>query len=130
MKKSIRKIVVAQKTFLWQVNDKVIYENNLPIAVSRILIYPEFNQQSKIIIMVKTWDDMIAGNPIKTGYKTNKLSKEVILNLNFPNVIKDIIEYFLQSDWDVNGKGSKTIDDGLTILAKIGYDVSKLYPNV
>ena len=130
MKKSIRKIVVAQKTFLWKVNDKVIYENNLPIAVSRILIYPEFNQQSKIIIMVKTWDDMIAGNPIKTGYKTNKLGKEVILNLNFPNIIKDIIEYFLQSDWDVNGKGSKTIDDGLTILAKIGYDVSKLYPNV
>ncbi|BFH61855.1 hypothetical protein PAJ34TS1_24470 [Paenibacillus azoreducens] len=76
--------------------------------------------------MFCTWDDPIAGSPLLTGvHLKNKETNDVVnYNLHYPKTIRNFILYGLNNGW--TGHNIIEFQDGLEIMSKIGYDVSRI----
>lgn len=81
-----------------------------------------------MIIDFVTWEDLYAGNPLKTGVKLINLgtNEEEFVNLNRPKYIRECILYGIKMGW--TGENRVEPIDGLKMLISLDYDVSYLYP--
>jgi hypothetical protein len=71
-----------------------------------------------------TRDDLYVGSLIYSGhFKTYKNDVELILNINEPSFVKEIILYLNLEKYDFISKKQYLIEDGIKILEKIGYEV-------
>lgn len=123
MKKKLRKIIIQEKTYLYslkeslckkQVGGNLYWKNTLRI-------YVENYRQTPLVVYFFAKDDYYMGN---------MLTKEIVdgLNIHYPSVIQKIINYALtQENWQANNSGL-TLHNGLSILQKLGYDISSINP--
>ncbi|MBF7092529.1 hypothetical protein IUY40_13410 [Flavobacterium sp. ALJ2] len=123
---ALRKITVEDNVYRYKCMNG--FGLNTEIATFEITIFLDSYKQSPLKINFVTWEDLYAGNPLKTGVKLIRLStkEEEFVNLNRPKYIRECILYGLKMGW--NGKNKIESIDGLKMLMSLGYDVSFLYP--
>lgn len=123
---TLRKITVEENVYLYKCVTG--FGLNTEIATFEITVFLENYKQTPLKINFTTWEDLYAGNPLKTGVKLTKLAtkEEEFVNLNRPKYSREFILYGLKMGWD--GKNKVASIDGLEVLKSLGYDVSVLYP--
>ena len=78
-----------------------------------------------LLMSFTTWDDAIAGNPLKTGWRFELMS----VNLNRPRFVAELIRAARSRGWTPEtARRPFTIDDGLAVLAELGYRADVLRP--
>jgi hypothetical protein len=130
MKNKVRTIVVMQKKLNWVLTQKSTRSSqNTWIALSRLTIFS--SEKGQLVINFKTRDDAHPGNPLYTGILlTETRALQHTLNLNHPNIIREIIEFLVnQKRWSFENHKHLTLEDGLEILAQMGYQITELQPD-
>ncbi|WP_264529145.1 hypothetical protein [Flavobacterium sp. N502540] len=122
----MRKIKVEDNGYLYKCESG--FGINTEIATFEITIFLENYKQTPLKINFITWEDLYAGNPLKTGVALKKIATqtEEFVNLNRPKYIREFILYGLKLGW--NGQNKLESIDGLRILRSLDFDVSSLYP--
>lgn len=122
----LRKITVEGNVYLYKLING--FELNTEMATLEITIFLEGFKQTPLKISFLTWEDLYAGNPLKTGVNLIRLPANEIelINLNRPKYIRECILYGLKMGW--NGKNKPEYIEGLKILTSLGLDVSSLHP--
>lgn len=117
MKKKLRHITIGTTTYNY-----IVGEFSLKI------FNPKKNTNSEFVkIDFETKDDLYLGSLIYSGhFKTYKNEEELILNINEPSFVKEIILFLDIEKHDFISKKQYLIDDGIKILEKIGYEVKGL----
>lgn len=117
MKKKIRHITIGKINYNY-----VVGEFSLKI------FNPKKNTNNEFIkINFDTKDDLYVGSLIYSGhFKTYKNDEELILNINEPSFVKDVILAIDIEKYDFISKKQYVIDEGVKILEKIGYVVKGL----
>lgn len=123
---TLRKITVEDTIFRFKCTNG--FGDNTEIATFRITIFLDGYKQTPLIIDFVTWEDLYAGNPLKTGVKLMNLgtNEEEFVNLNRPKYIRECILYGIKMGW--TGENRIEPIDGLKMLISLDYDVSYLYP--
>ncbi|WP_428232075.1 hypothetical protein [Flavobacterium sp.] len=118
---TLRKITVEDTVYLYKC--VVGFAINTEIATFEITIFLNGYKQTPLKISFITWEDLYAGNPLKTGVKLTKLStkQEELVNFNKPKYIRECILDGLKTGW--KGKNKAAFIDGLEFLKALGYDV-------
>jgi hypothetical protein len=76
-----------------------------------------------LLMSFTTWDDAIAGNPLNTGWRVELTS----VNLNRPRFVAELIRAARKRGWTPEtARRPFAIDDGLAVLAELGYDANGL----
>ncbi|SNR51845.1 hypothetical protein [Flavobacterium sp. ov086] len=123
---TLRKIIVEENVYLYK--SVTGFGGGTEIATFEITIFLENHKQTPLKINFITWEDLYAGNPLKTGVKLTRLSTQEteFVNLNRPKYIRECILYSIKMGW--NGQNKVESIDGLKILMSLGFDVSCLHP--
>ncbi len=123
---ALRRITIEDNVYLYK--SVTGFGTGIDIATFEITIFLENYKLTPLRINFITWEDMYAGNPLKTGIKLTKLStkEEEVVNLNRPKYIREFILYGLNLGW--NGKNKVESINGLKMLISLDYDVSILHP--
>ncbi len=120
MKKRIRTITIGTQKLSWVISQRI----HSCQAITRLSI---FCQQARVIIIFSTWDDPMIGNPLNTGWNVGTPEQPKILNLNHSHLIAEIIHFILEQQlWSLATRKVVILEQGLTILADIGYDITSL----
>jgi Tat protein secretion system quality control protein TatD with DNase activity len=130
MKNKVRTIVVMQKKFNWVLASKSIRSSqNTWNALSRLTIFS--SEKGQLVINFKTRDDGHMGKPLNTGILlTETRAPQHTLNLNHPSIIREIIEFLVnQKRWSFENRKHLTLENGLEILAQMGYQIAELQPD-
>jgi hypothetical protein len=132
MKNQMRKITIGEHVYLWTVTTKTRQppETRISLAEATFSAFHQTNKHNPLRILVTTWDDAIAGNPLKTGWRVKKLSgEEVLLNINHPRIARQLIEYAHAHGWEPEKNNvPHSITDGMNVLAELGYNINELLP--
>lgn len=86
------------------------------------------NRNAALTFRFCTWDDPIVGSPLYTGVDLlNRESRRVErMNLHHPATIEQFISYGVRKGW--TGDTAIEFQNGLNIMAEMGYDVAWLRP--
>jgi hypothetical protein len=115
MKKKLRHITIGNKTFNYVVN------------TDTLKIFNDNKSNEFVKIDFDTRDDLYLGSLIFSGhFKTYKNNEELILNINSPSFVKEIIMYLEIEKHDFTFQKQLVINNGIKILEKIGYDLTGL----
>jgi hypothetical protein len=126
MESSTRKIVVEEKLFLWRSDHKYLPGDNV---VSSFSAFREGHKQSPFRIFFKTCGYYPPGSvPLKMGVRIPLHGEPVELNLNLPSFAAQLISYGLKNGWNYEAKKPLIIEDGLSVLASLGYETFDLKP--
>jgi hypothetical protein len=117
MKKKLRHITIGTIKYNYVVGEFLLKIFN-----------PKKNTNNDFIkINFDTKDDLYVGSLIYSGhFKTYKNDEELILNINEPSFVKDVILAIDIEKYDFISKKQYVIDEGIKILEKIGYVVKGL----
>lgn len=117
MKKKLRHIRIGTTTYNYVVG-----------GFSVKIFNPNKNSNNEFVaIDFETRDDLYLGSLIYSGhFKTYKNCEELILNINEPSFVKEIIVFLEIEKYDFTSKKQYFIDNGIQILEKIGYEVKGL----
>ncbi len=122
MKRKLKQIVVEDTNYLYTMKDQYLWgKNKLTVR-----IFLDGSKSTPLIVEFLTIDDYYMGQLLKTGVylrNENTQTKEQV-NLNRPKFIRDLILEGIQQGW--NGTNRIGIQDGLTYLKKLGYDINSL----
>lgn len=117
MKSKLRTITIANIVYKY-----IVSEFSLKIFNPNKDSYNEF-----VKINFDTRDDLYVGSLIFSGhFKTYKNEEEIILNINSPSFVKEIIIYLGIEKYDFTIQKQYQIDNGLQILEKLGYEITGL----
>lgn len=115
MKKKLRHITTENKTY------------NYVVTGNTLKIFNENKSNEFVKIDFDTRDDLYLGSLIFSGhFKTYKDNEEIILNINTPSFVKEIIIYLKIEKHDFTIKKQLVINNGIQILEKLGYEVTGL----
>lgn len=115
MKKKLRHITIGNKTF------------NYVVTGNSLKIFNDNKSNEFVKIDFDTEDDLYLGSLIFLGhFKTYKNNEELILNINSPSFVKEIIMYLEIEKHDFTFQKQLVINNGIKILEKIGYDLTGL----
>lgn len=115
MKKKLRHITIGNKTFNYVVN------------ADTLKIFNDNKSNEFVKIDFDTRDDLYLGCLIFSGhFKTYKNDEELILNINTPSFVKEIIMYLDIEKHDFTIQKQLVINNGIQILEKLGYEVTGL----
>ena len=120
----MRKIVVKERTFLWNYHfDDYDYQNDSQIVIK------DNDRKGKLIIRFHTEDFGHGYCPFNKGLRATKDGEEITINLNRPKFIAEILTYVLDARLHDNGfDATHEYKDGLKILNELGYTFEyKLY---
>jgi len=113
----LRKIVVKERTFLWNYHfDDYDYQNDSEIVIK------DNERKGKLIIGFHTEEFGYGYCPFNKGLGAIKDGEETTINLNRPKFIAEILAYVLDTRLHDNGfDGTHEYKDGLEILNELGY---------
>lgn len=130
MKSKTRKITIESNTYIWSISNNIkhIAEIKQYVAEALFSAYYITNKRNPLRIAFTTWDDPVMGNPLYTGWKTTRYSKEeVVVNLNYPGIARELINAARNKGWSPEKDNNQMmIIDGLHLLTEIGYDIEGL----
>lgn len=117
MKSKLRTITVGNITYKYIVEMFAIKIFN-----------PAKNSNNEFVkINFDTRDDLYLGSLIFSGhFRTYKNDEELILNINTPSFVKEIMLYLGIEKYDFSTQKQYQIENGLQILEKLGYEVKGL----
>src|SRR5258708_6096944 len=121
----LRKIVIGEQTYLWKFTPG--YEKDAGERWSCHDIFVAYSQQNKhssLQVHFLTWESPVDGGPLRTG-KPLRLSNPNTgrINLYEPKFAAQIIQQGLSRGWEPSDGKSLVIEDGIGLLAEIGYRV-------
>lgn len=113
---SLRKIIVDEKEYLWKYNfDDYDYQCDS----SLIIISTEGKGQLIIHFRTEKWD--FGYCPFNKGVEAQYKGERVIINLNQPRFIAELIRYAINHLKVDTLTGTVALDNGIEILHAIGY---------
>lgn len=114
MKSKLRNITIGSITYKYLVGE-----------FSLKIFNPAKNSNNEFVrVNFDTRDDLYVGSLIFSGhFKTYKNDEEIILNINTPSFVKEIIIAVGIEKYDFTTQKQYQIDNGLQILEKLGYQV-------
>lgn len=111
-----RKITLKNKYFLWTYSfDDYDYQNDSNLVIK------DCERKGKLVIRFQSLSTEHGYCPFNKGLCAFKGSEEVIINLNRPKYIAEILLYIL--DYCLQDDGFNTTEnyDGIRILVELGY---------
>ena len=115
--KKLRKIVVNGETYLWKHNYNDC-DYSVPLY---LLILLEKDRNIEMRVKFPLMDIAVEKCMLNSGFKATKNSREVIINLNEPKYIAEVIQYLINSKIDFS-KGKKHLfENGMQLLNEMGY---------
>src|SRR5688500_1954485 len=126
MKKKLRKIKINNAKYLY-----AIYINYYsPSKTSRLTlkIFLSGQQQTPLIIDFLTIHDSYTGHPLNVGVilTNSKTNESILVNLHEPKFIREFVLLGLKNGWA--GTNKVDIQNGLSYLKELGYEVSSIQP--
>lgn len=117
MKSKLRTITIGNITYKYVVE-----------MFSLKIFNPAKNSNNEFVrVNFDTRDDLYVGSLIFSGhFKTYKNDEEIILNINTPSFVKEIIIAISMEKYDFTTQKQYQIDNGLKILEILGYEVTGL----
>ncbi|SHI84642.1 hypothetical protein [Flavobacterium terrae] len=117
MKSKLRTITIGNITYKYVVE-----------MFSLKIFNPAKNSNNEFVkVSFDTRDDLYVGSLIFSGhFKTYKNDEEIILNINTPSFVKEIIIAISMEKFDFTIQKQYQIDNGLQILEEFGYEVTGL----
>ena len=117
MKSKLRSISIGNITYKYLVGE-----------FSLKVFNPAKNSNNEFVrIDFDTRDDLYVGSFIFSGhFRTYKNDEEIILNINTPSFVKEIILYLGLEKYDFVTQKQYQVYNGLEILEKLGYEVTGL----
>jgi len=116
--KKLRKIVVHGETYLWRHN---YYDCDYSVPLY-LLILLEKNRTAGVRIKFPLKDiSEIEKCMLTSGFKATKNNLEVMINLNKPSYIAEIIQYLANDKIDFSKGKKHLVENGLQLLNEMGY---------
>jgi len=114
---TFRRIIVKEKEYLW----KYSYDDNDYQNVSSLIV-KSIDKKGKLIIYfkTKTWDQGYC--PFNQGIPAKLKNKQVVINLNQPHYVEELIVVVLDKSQINDLIGTVVIDDGIQLFHDLGYD--------
>lgn len=124
MKNKLRKISIEGTAFLYKIQTK--YESHVHNLMLKIF---KKDCPVPLVINFSTWDDLILGHPLKTGFelRNRETLKMENINLHKPSIVRLLILKGIKSGW--NGQKDIGIQNGIEWLDAVGYEAKVLSPN-
>ncbi|MCL2677791.1 MAG: hypothetical protein FWE85_01915 [Clostridiales bacterium] len=114
---AFRNIVVKDKTFLWT----YIFDDD-DLQIDSNIIIKDCDRKGKLVIQLLNPNRNEHGYcPFNMGLPALKDSEEVVINLNRPKYIAEILEHILDCYLHDDGFNTTGHYDGLKILTEMGY---------
>lgn len=113
----LSKIVIDNKAYKWRYR----YDDHDYSQPSYLLILPEYGKKSEIRVYFSLIDKPIEKFILNCGLKAKKDGEDVVINLNQPKFISEIIIFLLSYKVDFSLEKVYKFDNGEQILKSIGY---------
>lgn len=128
MKGDIRKIVVNQAEYIYRVSDK--YDPETGLNTLTVKVFLKGVKRTPLIICFLTEEDYRVGQRLNKNVRLlhKPTNSEEWVNLNEPGYIRRLIELGIEQGW--NGTNNIEIQNGMTYLTELGYDVSEMEAEV
>ncbi|MFB6366320.1 hypothetical protein ACFCP7_20065 [Paenibacillus elgii] len=114
MRKTMRKIVVRNRTYFWN------HKGNRDFVCHSTLTLCTENRKLRIILNFKTHDTFTAGNPLNEGLFMTRGEENIVINLNQPRFAAEMLQYVLDHKLDDTSVGQYHFN-GNHILLELGY---------
>lgn len=128
MKSTLRKIVINQTEYVYHVSDK--FDPETFVNTLTIKVYLSGKKRTPLTIHFLTMEQYYAGQPLKTGVDlfNNATNSTVSVNLTEPKFIRQLIDLAIEKGW--NAENQLQIDNGMSWLSELGYDVREMIAEV
>jgi len=115
--KKLRKIVVGGETYLWKHNYNDC-DYSVPLY---LLILFEKDRQAEVRVKFPLMGHPIEKCMLNSGFKATKNGMKVIINLNEPKYIAELIQFLMSNKIDFS-KGKKHLfENGDQLFIEMGY---------
>ncbi len=129
----LRKIIIGEETYLWKFDpgyEKIGEQlwRGQPIPQYRrhdiFTAYAEHDKNFPLKVHFFTWECAISGGPLHNGAPINLDNPDTGgINLHRPKFAAEIIQHAVRHGWNPAEKKPLIIDDGIGLLAELGYQV-------
>lgn len=112
-----RKIVIEGKEYLWKYSfDSYDYQGDSAIVVKSA------DKTGKLVIYFRTWQWDHGYCPFNKGVPAMYQKQPVVINLNQPRFIAEIVKFALDRLQNGTLTGTVEVDDGIEMLHGLGYE--------
>ncbi len=114
----LRKITVSEQEYFW----KFVFDENDCLNDSFILV-KSINKTGKLLVYFKkeSWEHGFC--PFNKGVQAKFNGQPILINLNQPRFIAEIIKYALDYLKVEKFVGTLSLDNGIEILHNLGYEL-------
>ena len=128
LKAQLRKIVINNVEYLYRI--RLNYYSPANTNKLTVKIFKSQQKATPLVIDFLTTDDYLLGNPLNAGVTlpNSKANKEVRLNLNEPQYMRELVLLGLKNGW--TGINKLPVQNGLQYLTELGFDVSSIMPRL